>query len=86
MSVDILCPAEFAAFYYKDYKIASDETNDAEPDILSDEIAELQHSNTYTTETLPDKIKLLVTKDIMKCRKIRAVVRFHTPNKRKEPE
>ena len=41
VSVDILCPAEFAALYYKDYKIPSDETNDAEPDILTDEIAEL---------------------------------------------
>lgn len=41
VSVDILCPAEFAALYYKDYKIPSDETNDAETDILTDEIAEL---------------------------------------------
>ena len=86
MSVDKLCLAEFAAFYYKDYKIPSDETNDAQPDILSDKIAELQHSNTCTTETLPDKIKLLVTNEIMKCRKIRAVVRFRTRNKTKEPE
>ena len=86
VSVDKLCLAEFAAFYYKDYKIPSDETNDAQPDILTGKIAELQHSNTCTTETLPDKIKLLVTNEVMKCRKIRAVVRFHIPNKTKEPE
>ncbi|XP_015779208.1 PREDICTED: uncharacterized protein LOC107357078 [Acropora digitifera] len=65
VSVDKLCLAEFAAFYYKDYKIPSDETNDAQPDILTDKIAELQHSNTCTTETLPDKIKLLVTNEVM---------------------
>ena len=86
VSVDKHCLAECAAFYYKDYKMPSDETNDAQPRILTDKIAELQHSNKFTTETLPDKIKLLVTNEVMKCRKIRAVVRFHTPNKRKEPE
>lgn len=58
VSVDKLCLAEFAAFYYKDYKIQSDETNDLQPDILTDKIAELQHSNTCTTETLPDKLKI----------------------------
>ena len=88
LSVDKLCLAEFAAFYYKDYKIPGDETNDAQPDILTDQVAELQHDNTctYTTETLPNKIKLLVTNEVMKCRKIRAVIRFHTANKQKEPE
>lgn len=77
------CLAEFAVFYYKDYKIQSDETNDAQPDILTDKIAELQHSNTCTTEILPDNIKLLVTNEVRKCQKIRAVVGFHTPNKNK---
>ena len=86
LSVDKLCLAEFAAFYYKDYKIPSDETNDAQPDILTDQVSELQHGNAHSTETLPNKIKLLVTNEVMKCRKIRAVVRFHTPNKQKEPE
>ena len=88
LSADKLCLAEFAAFYYKDYKIPGDETNDAQPDILTDQVAELQHGNTstYTTETLPNKIKLLVTNEVMKCKKIRAVIRFHTPNKQKEPE
>ena len=85
-SVDKLCLAEFAASYYKDYKIPSDETSDAQPEILTDAVAESQHTNTNTTETLPDKIRLLVTNEVMKCRKVRAVVRFHTPNKRKEPE
>ena len=84
--MDKLCLPEFAAFYYRDYKIPSDETNDAQPDILTDKVAELQHNNICTTETLPDKIILLVTNEVMKCRKVRAVVRFHTPNKTKEPE
>ena len=86
VSFDKLCLAEFAAYYYKDYKIPSDETNDSQPDILTDAVAQSQHSNTSTTESLPDKIRLLVTNGVMKCTKIKAVVRFHTPNKRKEPE
>ena len=57
-----------------------------QPDILTDTVAEVQHTNTSTIETLPDKIRLLVTSEVMRCRKVRAVVRFHTPNKRKEPE
>ena len=85
-SVDKLCLAEFAASYYKDYKIPSDETSDAQPEILTGAVAESQHTNTNSTETLPDKIRLLVTNKVMKCRKVRAVVRCHTTNKRKEPE
>ena len=85
-SVDKLCLAEFASSYCKDYKIPSDETNDAQPEILTDAVAESQHTNTSTTEILPDKIRLVVTNEVMKCRKVRAVVRFNTPNKRNEPE
>ena len=75
-----------SAFYYKNYKIPSDETSDAQPDILTDAVAESQHTNTSLTESPPDKIRLLVTNEVMKRRKIKAVLRFHTPNKRKESE
>ena len=35
---------------------------------------------------LPPKIKLLNTNEVMKCRTTKAVIRYHTPNKTKEPE
>ena len=81
-----MCLAEFAACYYKDYKFPKDERTDTQPDVLTYIVAETQHMNTGTTTTFPDNIKLLDTNEVMKCRKVRAVVRFHVPNKRKEPE
>ena len=32
------------------------------------------------------KIKLINTNEYMKCRNVKAVLRYHTPNKTKEPE
>ena len=37
-SIDKLCLAEFAAYYYKDYRKDSDETSDAHPEVLTDEV------------------------------------------------
>ena len=77
--VENLCLAEFAAFYYKQYQ-----TEDDKPVELSDDLLENQHvDNGYK---LPKKIKLMTKKETMKCRKVRAVVRFHTPSKTTEPE
>lgn len=72
-----MCLAEFAACYYKDYKLLGDDTNDAQPDVLTDTVAESQHACIDSTATFPSKIKLLNTKEI---------IRFHMPNKKKEPE
>ena len=61
-----------------------DEANDNQPVVLSDDLLENQHvDNGYR---LPKKIKLMTKKETMKCRKVRAVVRFHTPSKTTEPE
>ena len=87
LSVDQLCLAKFAAFYYKDYRTNDADTRDSQPDILNDELLESQHSNEDSKETcLPPKIKLIGRNEYMKCRKVNAVIRYHTPNKRKEPE
>lgn len=87
-TIDKLCLAEFAADYYKEYN--TDPTkNNAQPEILTDDVSELHvqsTTNTDVTSFLPSKIKLLNTNEVMKCRKTRAVVRYHTPNKTKEPE
>ena len=83
-SIDKLCLAEFAAYYYKDYRKDSDETSDAHPEVLTDEVIQTQHSNSQDI-SLPLTIKLMNTKEKMKCRKVKAVIRYHTPNKTKEP-
>ena len=87
-TVDRLCLAEFASYYYKEYK--SDSTsNDAQPEVLTDDATELHiqsDSEAPVTNQLPTRIKLLKTNEVMKCRLTKAVVRYHTPNKIKEPE
>ena len=87
-SIDKLCLAEFAAYYYKDYRKDSDETSDAQPNyVLTDEVIQTQHSISQDI-SLPFMIMitLMNTKEKMKCRKVKAVIRYHTPNKTKEPE
>ena len=83
--VDKLCLAEFASHFYKDYT-NRDEMNDAQPDVLTVTVAESQHTDTDSATKLPNKIRLLNTNEVIKCRKIGAVIRLHTPNKQKEPE
>ena len=73
-----LCLAEFAVFCYKQYQTENYKANDNQPVVLSDDLLENQHvDNGYR---LPKKIKLMTNKETMKCRKERAVVRFHTPS------
>ena len=85
-AVDNLCLAEFAAYYYKEYRKDSNETSDAQPEVLTDNAIETQHSSTNIHSSLPNRIKLMNSSESMKCRKIKAVIRYHTPYKRKEPE
>ena len=47
--VDNLCLAEFAAYYYKDYRKDNTETIDAQPEVLTDNDIERQHTDTDTT-------------------------------------
>ena len=84
-SVDRLCLAEFAAYYYKEYKKDCQETADAQPEVLTDDVIELHHNCDPDTSP-PDKIRLMNTHEVMKCRKVKAVIRYHKPNKAKEPE
>ncbi|KXJ10338.1 ATP-dependent DNA helicase PIF1 [Exaiptasia diaphana] len=85
-SVNNLCLAQFVAYYYKDYKKECQETADAQPQVLTDNLIESQHTTVNENSSLPDKIRLIDTNEIMKCRKVKAVIRYHTPNKQKEPE
>ena len=83
--VDDMCLALFADHYFKDYKSDFNEVSDSQPEVLSDDFIESQNIENHNTG-LPDRIKLVNSTEIMKCRKIKAVIRYHTPNKRKEPE
>ena len=80
-----MCLALFAAHYYKDYKTDFYELSDSQPEILSDDFIESHNIENHSTG-LPDQIKLVNSEEIMKCRKIKSVIRYHTPNKTKEPE
>ena len=74
-----------AAYYYKEYKKDCQETADAQPEVLTDDVIELHHNCDPDTSP-PDKIRLMNTHEVMKCRKVKAVIRYHKPNKAKEPE
>ncbi|XP_057310673.1 uncharacterized protein LOC130648634 [Hydractinia symbiolongicarpus] len=78
--VDSMCLALFAAYYYVDYKI---DENDSQPDILTEDASQLNHD---CHAQLPPKITLMSSKDTMKCRKIRQVLRYHIPNEKLFPE
>lgn len=83
-----MCLVEFAAYYHKEYK-TNYLINDAQPEILTDDATELHvqlTTNDGIINQLPPKIKLLNSNEVMKCRKSKAVLRYHTPNKTKEPE
>ena len=82
-----MCLTEFAAYYYKDYKTDISETINAQPEVLTDDIIEQLNVSTDNDSPFPPKnIRLMNGKEVMKCRRVKAVTRYHTPNKTKEPE
>jgi len=80
--INSLCLAQFASYYYKEYKSECYETADAQPTILTDAVIQ---SQTEPDLILPSKIRLS-NNEVMKCRTIKAVIRYHVPNKTKDPE
>ena len=84
--VEQLCLAEFAAYYYKDYKKDPDQFNDVQPIVLCDDVVESNHVSNCESIFPPLNIKLNNGQETMKRRKIKAVIRFHTPSRAKEPE
>ncbi|CAB3990516.1 Hypothetical predicted protein [Paramuricea clavata] len=68
--VNDMCLALFAAHYFKDYKSDFNEVSDSQPEVLSDDFIESQNIENHNTG-LPDRIKLVNSKEIMKCRKLK---------------
>lgn len=64
----------------------TDEFNDVQPDVLSDDLIESNHISNCESVLPPLTIKLNNRQETMKRHKIKAVIRFHTPSKAKEPE
>ncbi|CAH3167963.1 unnamed protein product [Pocillopora meandrina] len=88
-SMNSLCLAQFASYFYKGYSNNS-ETSDVQPELLTHDAIELHvhlDTNTDLNSQLPPRIKLVNSNEVTKYRKIRAVVRYHThTKKRKQPE
>ena len=80
---DELCYVQFCAFYRLDSKVNYDELiNDCQSIVLSDLIIEENHEDSV----LPKLIPLMTHEESLKCRKVKKVLRYYTPNKDKHPE
>ena len=78
-----LCFAQFCANYRLDSSISYEEMlNDNQPIVLNDSVIEENHD----CSLLPKIVPLMSSKQTLKCRKVRKVLRCYTPNKHKYPE
>ena len=78
--LDTLCNENFLAHYYilpNTYTV-----NDGQPTILQEDLLENNHSSCNYSATIP----LMSAKENLKCRKVKAVLRYHVPNRQKYPE
>ncbi|XP_066911415.1 uncharacterized protein [Clytia hemisphaerica] len=81
--IDYLCYAQFCSNYELDKKIDYAELiNDNQPNVLDDSVVEENH----VENTLPKKIPLMNSKECLRCRKARKVLRTYTPNRHLYPE
>lgn len=71
--LDSMCYAEFQADYYLDSKPLPDNKNDCQPEILLDDDANIPL-------LYPKLIPLMASKDKMRCRNVKNIIRYHTPN------
>lgn len=83
-----ICLAQFATYHIMDYRKENIETIDAQPEVLTDDTIEIQHSNSNSSDLsyLPKRYHLMNNNETIKCRKVKAVIIYHRPNKRKQPE
>ena len=76
----INCFSEFFSYYYGALKSLSSFENDSQPAELADELIETNHSKC----SLPDNVPLMLTKEILKCWKVKAALQYHQPNPNKD--
>ena len=80
--INDLCFAEFLSHYYV---VASqpETENDSQPEVLQDRVLEENHSDCLYPSSIP---LMSSNKEKLKCRKVKAVLRYHVPNRHKKPE
>lgn len=67
VSLNNMCLAEFAAYYYQDYKNDLSETADAQPDNIIEQV-NMESNKKY----FPGTIRLINGTEVMKCRKVKS--------------
>ena len=80
--LDSICYAEFISRYYLLPKISNDLVNDSQPNVLEELMLEINHTACDYPSTTP----LMNSKEKLKCRQVKAVLRYHVPNHHKYPE
>ena len=80
--LDDFCYAQFLAHYYVVPKLSNDLVNDSQPTILQESVLEGNH----TVCSYPSNIHVMSSNENLKCRKVRAVLRYYVPNRYKYPE
>ena len=80
--IDSKCLAEFLSFYYLQSKSKPELHNDSKPVVLDDELMETNHLDFQLIRTIP----LMSSKEKLKCRKVKAVLRYYVPNANRNAE
>ena len=80
--IDQLCFAEFFSLYYVDAKPLEISENDSQPVALNDELVNSNHEESI----FPKIVSLMSPKEKLKCRKVKAVLRYHQPSPHKNVE
>ena len=80
--IDQLCFAEFLSLYYVDAKQLEISENDSQPVVLNDELMNSNHEESIFPKIVP----LMSSKEKLKCRKVKAVLRYHQPSPHKNVE
>ena len=77
--IDQLCFAEFLSPYYIDAKQSEIFENDSQPVVLNDELMNSNHQESIFPKIVP----LMSSKEKLKCRKVKEVLRYHQPSPHK---
>ena len=80
--LDTICFANFLVYYYILPTATMDTVNDSQPTIFQEDIL----SNNNNSCNYPVTIPLMSSTDKLKCRKVKAPLRYHVPNCHKYSE
>ena len=80
--IDQLCFAEFLSLYYVDAKQIAISENDSQPVVLNNELMDSNHEESIFPKIVP----LMSSKEKLKCRKVKVVLRYHQPIPHKNVE